>query len=149
MFTNTLFNQRIPGAIMCALLLIPFTSSALASGYSGGGGGGGGGFSGGSGRISPPREVDQVYEFGKALYLGRAPGAQQIDYCVKVDGEPKKLRGRTLRSYKGASQNDFANALYNCNQPDQLALRGVEKEEIAYVLYYLNKRFKLNLQGSS
>ena len=92
--------------------------------------------------------VDEVYEFGKALYLGRAPGAKKVNYCVNVDGTPKKLRGRTLRDYKGARQLDFANALVNCQQPDQLALAGVKKEEIAYVIYYLNKRYKLNLSDA-
>jgi len=93
--------------------------------------------------------VDEVYEYGKALYLGRAPGATKINYCVNVDGAPKKLRGRTLRSYKGSKQLDFANALVNCQQPDELALAAVKKEEIAYVLYYLNKRYRLNLDNGA
>jgi len=132
-------------ALLATFLLTAFTGhQALASG-------GGGGYSGGGGGIGPapaPREVDQVYEYGKSVYLGRSPGSKKISYCVKVDGELKKLRGRNLKSYRGAKQLDFANALYNCKAPDELALAGVDKEEIAYVIYYLNKRYKLDLAGA-
>jgi len=152
LFITKLFGQARPAtlpALTCAMILGPLallatglaTGPAAASGSSGG-------FSGSTrGRAAPPapRAVDEVYEFGKALYLGRAPGAKKVNYCVNVDGAPKKLRGRILRSYKGAKQLDFANALVNCQQPDELALAGVKKEEIAYVIYYLNKRYRLNL----
>jgi len=152
LFSTKLSGQRRPStlsALTCALLLAPLaflsTTPAGASGSSGGG------FSGSTrgGPPPAPRVVDEVYEFGKALYLGRAPGAKKVNYCVNVDGAPKKLRGRTLRDYKGAKQLDFANALVNCQQPDQLALAGVKKEEIAYVIYYLNKRYKLNLDAGA
>lgn len=123
---------------MATLALPVVGTSVFASGLSGGVGGT-------AGSTRAPREVDQVYEFGKSLYLGRAPGSKKVNYCVKVNGEPKKLRSRSLRSYKGVKQLDFANALYNCNDPEQLALLELEKEQVAYVLYYLNKRYKLNL----
>ncbi len=150
MFSTKLLGQRRPSklpALIYALLLAPLallgTHPVAASGSSGG-------FSGGGGAPSAPapRVVDEVYEFGKALYLGRAPGAKKVNYCVNVDGAPKKLRGRTLRDYKGAKQLDFANALVNCQQPDELALAGVKREEIAYVIYYLNKRYRLNLSDA-
>lgn len=131
-------STSIKVLLIAALALPAMGTSVFASGLSGRVGGP-------AGNASAPREVDEVYEFGKALYLGRAPGSKKINYCVKVEGEPKKLRGRSLRSYKGAKQLDFANALYNCNQPEQLALLELEKEQVAYVLYYLNKRYKLNL----
>jgi len=150
LFISKFLGQRRPSrltALTCALLLAPLallsTGPAAASGSSGG-------FSGSSGgrAAPPPKAVDEVYEYGKAIYLGRAPGTKKVNYCVNVDGAAKKLRGRTLRDYKGATQLDFANALVNCQQPDELALAGVRKEEIAYVLYYLNKRYRLNLSDA-
>ena len=150
MFITKLLGQRRPSsltAFTCVLLLAPLallaTSPVTASGSSGG-------FSGSSGgrAAPPPRVVDEVYEIGKAIYLGRAPGAKKVNYCVNVDGEPKKLRGRTARDYKGANKLDFANALVNCQQPDELALASVEKTEIVYVIHYLDKRYRLNLSDS-
>ena len=43
---------------------------------------------------------------------------------------------------------DFANALYNCDMPEELALRNVEQDQVPYVLYYLNKRYKLELAAA-
>lgn len=128
--------------ILLAAMLVTLTApSTQASGISGSGPSGGG-FTG-----SAPREVDQLYEYGKSIYLGRTPGTQKVSYCVKVDGEVKKLRGRHLRNWRGRKQLEFANALYNCKQPERLALIDLEQEQVAYVLYYLNKRYKLELAG--
>ncbi len=140
---NLISKPRAGRAALSAALAIAVTLplTAFASG------GGGGGFSS-SGTNSAPREVDKTYEFGKSLYLGRAPGSQKVKYCVKVDGEAKKLRGRALRPFRGASQLDLANALYNCDKPEQRALLSLKKEEVAYVLYYLNKRYKLDLSSA-
>ena len=139
---------------LLTLLLVvglgPIAASTASASGSSGGGFSGGGFSGSSSRqANAPKQVDEVYEFGKAVYLGRAPGTTKIKYCVNVDGKTKKIRGRTLRPYKGSEQLEFANALVNCEQPEQLALAGVEKEQVAYVLYYLNKRYKLDLDTNS
>lgn len=102
--------------------------------------------------LPPPaggqRQVDEVYEHGKAIYLGRQPGTEKINYCVVVDGKPKKIRGRTLRSYKGASMLELANALYNCAAPQELALNSIDRKQIPFVMYYLNKRYKLDLSNS-
>jgi len=139
-FFTSLGAARLAAVALSAALVLPL--GAFASG------GGGGGFSGSAGSPTPtPRVVDEGYEFGKSIYLGRAPGSQKIKYCVKVDGEAKKLRGRTLRPYKGSKQVDFANALYNCENPEERALLKIKREEVAYVLYYLNKRYKLDLQS--
>ena len=133
--------RRIVGqiALVCCLCAAGWPQASMASG--------GGGLVGGGNQGSPrpAREVDQLYEHGKAIYLGRTPGAQKVDYCLKVDGEPRKLRRKHLRAWRGGDQLEFANALYNCKMPDELALASVRKEEIAFVLYYLNKRFKLDL----
>ena len=133
--TTTSLTLSLTLSCTLVLLLPLFAAKVSASGLSGST----------AGSRDAPREVDQVYEFGKAIYLGRTPDSKKTKYCVNVEGQPKKLRGRTLRSYKGAKQLDFANALVDCQQPDQLALLGIKKEEVAYVLYYLNKRFKLEL----
>lgn len=125
-------------AIAIVITIAP-APTALASG-------GAGGSLSNNGGSPVPRKVDEVYEFGKALYLGRGPSSQKIRYCVLVDGAPKKLRLRNVRRYRSASQLDFANALYDCDNPEQRALLKIKKEEVAYVLYYLNKRYRLELK---
>lgn len=114
-------------------------SNAIASGGSTAGSFGGG---------SPSRKADESYEYGKSVYLGRLPDAQKINYCVLVDGEPKKLKKRTLKPYRGKTLSDLANALYLCEDMSELALRSLEKEQVAFVLYYLNKRYRLKLTDS-
>jgi len=137
MFKHLVHARRSAFALLCASLLTAGTQTAMASGLSGGGASSGGGL--------PPREIDQLYEYGKSLYLGRTPGVRKTRYCLKIDGEAQKLRGRNLKSWRGRPQLEFANALYDCEAPEKLALLNLEKEQVAYVLYYLNKRYKLRL----
>ena len=145
MFPNRSTTLPIPGSAFAgwriafvALLLSLCAESTRASGISG---------SLPQGRPGvPARQVDQAYEYGKALYLGRAPEAHKLKYCLNVDGEAKKIGRRSLRPWRGKPQLEFANALYDCDSPDQRVLLKLEQEQVAYVLYYLNKRFKLDLQ---
>ena len=89
--------------------------------------------------------VDETYEYGKALYLGRLPESKQLRYCLKQDGQAKKLGRRNLKAWRGKPQLEFANALYDCDNPNDRVLLKLERAQVAYVLYYLNKRYKLNL----
>ena len=134
-----LFNRLVSlGTLFGALLL---AGPVIASG-------------GGSGNIVAPtgpmqeRKVDERYEYGKAVYLGREPGTTKIPYCVLVDGEPKKLKRRTLKPYRKGSVVDFANALYHCDDPSKLALLSLAKDQVPHVLYYLNKRYRLKLSDA-
>ena len=129
---------------------LTFSSAALASG--GGGGGGGGGFGGGGGGFGGPAPrpvVDPTYEAGKAIYRGRASNAPKLEYCVKGEAEEMlPLKGKSVKSFKRATYNEFANALYNCEAPEKRIAQELEREDFLYVLYYLNKRHKLRLVGS-
>ncbi len=97
---------------------------------------------------APVRQVDELYEAGKQIYKGRTAGAEKIAYCVKVDGELKKLKRSTIKPFKGGSREDFALALFDCEQPDRLALTSMQRDQVPVVLYYLEKRFRLNLQDA-
>lgn len=122
------------------------TGSALASGGGGGGGGFGGGFGGAS--VPQPRVVDQNYETGKAIFNGRA-GGQKIAYCIKdknADGELVPVKGKSIRSYKRAGYQDLAENLFNCDDPENLVANQLKRDDFLYVMYYLNKRYKLALK---
>lgn len=122
------------------LMMLTLCGSVLASGVGGGLGSGV--------QQSQPRVIDERYEYGKAVFLGREPGTAKIKYCVEHEGEVKKLKRKTLKRFKSGSAGAFANALLVCDQPDSLALRTLKDEQIPFVLYYLNKRYKLDLRNS-
>lgn len=126
--------------LIAGLLASLIACNSLASG----GTGGLGGLSGGTGS-TPQRGVDEIYEYGKAVYLGRSPDAEKLQYCVLVDGEAKKLKRKTLKPYRKKTRVELANALYLCDDTSKLALHSLKQEQVAFVLYYLNKRFKLKL----
>lgn len=122
--------------LLLAGVTILVASGAMASG----------GFSSlGSNGTGGARLVDEVYEYGKSIYKGRADGTEKIKYCVKVDGEVKKLKRSTVKPYRKGLVKDFALALIDCKEPERLALMTMEREHVPVVLYYLNKRYKLKL----
>ena len=113
-----------------------------ASGGGGGGYGGGGGF---SGTPAPAREIDQNYEYGKQLFKGRTGGFEQVDYCIVADGEPEKVRSKALKPFKGGLSSELATALVNCEDTEKNILDYMDANSAIYVLYYLNKRYSLDL----
>jgi len=136
-------NKLINLALVASAALV-FSLQTLASG---GYGGGGGGFSSGT-RAPAPRQVDTVYETGKAIYNGRQRGEPSLAYCVVADGEKVPVKRRTLKEYKKTDYNTLAQNLYNCDSPDTPIKDELTRDSMLYVLYYLNKRHRLDLRGS-
>ena len=143
--------QRFLLLAMASLAMLAQPSFSFASGGGGGGGfsggGGGGGFGGGGFQSRQPK-VDQTYEVGKAIFTGRAQGEPSLEYCIAVDGEKVPLKRKTVKTYKKATYNDFAKGLYRCDEPEKLIAESLTRDSLLYVVYYLNKRHKLNLRGS-
>lgn len=121
-----------------AMIFMGVASTAFASGASGG-------FRGSS--VPTPRPVDPLYEQGKAVYSGKVRSYGRIKYCIASPGQDAggKLQKKTLKAYKRSSANEFALSLYNCDQPDQRIVDVLERSDLNAVVYYLNKRYKLNL----
>ena len=91
--------------------------------------------------------VDEAYELGKSVYLGREQGVPSFSYCITTaEGEKKKLRRKTIKSYKNTTFSKLAINLYNCKALDNHIKTGLPKSEFLHVLYYLDKRYKLNLK---
>ena len=131
---------------MVAFATLLFGTQALASG---GYGGGGGGFSGSRSNSPAPRAVDAVYETGKAIFNGRQRGEPSLSYCVQNGEEKVPVKRKSLKSYKKTNYDTLAKNLYNCDEPDTLIAKQLTRDSMLYVLYYLNKRHKLGLSGSS
>ena len=132
------------------LVLATLSMSAMfstASFASGAYGGAGGGLTGGS-SVAQPREIDPVYEAGKAIYTGRQKGIDKINYCVKVDDQLLPVKRKTLKPYKKTSYSKLANNLFNCDQPEAQIGTQLGREDLTFVLYYLNKRHRLKLAQS-
>lgn len=123
-----------------ALLAIGFSSVAMASG------GGGGSYSGGGGfNRAPVKQIDESYEYGKSIFLGRRAGFEKFSYCVDVDGERLPLKRKSIKKFKKASFNEVAAALYDCDTPTTKIADEIAIQDFQFVLYYLNKRFRLAL----
>ena len=120
-----------------------FSISTFASG--GGGGGYGGGSIGGS--SSRQIQIDNTYETGKAIFNGRRDSSPKLSYCVTSDDEVVKIKSRSLKAYKNTTYDNLAQNLYICDRPDTLVGLELTRDDLLYVLYYLNKRYKLSLKG--
>lgn len=134
--------------LVLSLVFTFFSTSAVFA--SGGYGGGGGGFStGNSGFNRPaPRPVDQTYEVGKSIFLGRQAGEPALEYCIVSKGEKVPVKRSAVKEYKNVSYDEFARNLYQCDQPEKPIAEGLTRDSFLYVIYYLNKRHKLGLKGA-
>ena len=131
-------TRKFALAIFGLILLTAWSLPAFSSGSYGGG-------TSSYNRDRPVRQVDHNYETGKAIFTGRQSSAGKLDYCVAVDGELKQIRRSSLKSYKRTSYDEVANNLFVCNEPEIKIAEKITQDELLYVLYYLNKRFRLYL----
>ena len=95
------------------------------------------------------RIIDEEFEKGKGIFLGRNREIGKIKLCVVSGNEQVKLKRKTLTPYKGASVNGFINSLHNCDKPDEVMLERLGRVHMSYLIYYLNKRYKLELTDYS
>jgi len=89
--------------------------------------------------------VDQAYEHGKAVYQGRV--GTRYKYCIDNGTEKVKLKGSTAKAYKGKSANDFAVALYDCNNLDVQIASQLSNNDLSALVYYFDKRYRLKMSG--
>lgn len=136
------FLQRKYSLILTTTTAVLFLFSGSAAFASGGIGGG----YGRSSTPAPQRVVDESYEFGKAVFKGRA-GAPKQKYCVNGDEKPAKVKRRSLKPFRGTSVRALADALVLCDMSDTSALAALSDDQSIHLIYYLNKRFKLQLAG--
>ena len=96
----------------------------------------------------PQRVVDPIYESGKSVYTGRSKSAPKLSYCLGSGESAVKVKRKSIKSFKKASFSELAKNLYSCDVPDQTIKSQLERKDFLHVLYYLNKRYKLNLARS-
>lgn len=98
-------------------------------------------------RGNSTKAVDQLFERGKAVYQGRAQGVSKINYCIDNGTSKVKLKSKTAKSFRNTKANDFALALYDCNDTNTAVHTQLSRENLSLLIYYFNKRYRLNLAG--
>jgi len=94
----------------------------------------------------PERKVDQTYEVGKSIYTGRRSGSPKLKYCISVENELSPVKRSSLKTYKNDTVQNFTDNLFECDKPDTKIASELSRDEFLYVVYYLNKRYRLNLK---
>ncbi|MBX2869125.1 MAG: hypothetical protein KTR18_10645 [Acidiferrobacterales bacterium] len=94
------------------------------------------------------KKVDQLYEKGKASYYAKDTNGQRLRYCVKTDENVQKVSRKSLKTFAGTSETELTNNLVSCDSPDSKITSIVDSEQVSAMVYYLNKRYRLNLYGS-
>ena len=135
--------RTIKIALFALIVNALFTSLAIASGAYGGGFGGRSGSFESSAR--PAKQIDQNYETGKAIYSGRQNGSPKLEYCLDVEGERLPLRRSSVKNFKRTSYDELNEKLFLCDDPEKRVQEALTRDELLYVLYYLNKRYRLHL----
>lgn len=110
------------------------------------------------------KRFDKIYYAGKNIYLGKGKH-NKYNYCIpKVEkdkvlvkeesyslnairaSEKINLKTKTVAAYRGLTINEFANMLFDCDNPNKLILNKLAKEDAGLVIYYLNSKYRLRLQ---
>lgn len=113
----------------------------------GSGGYSGGGFSSGSQNL-PQRQTDPLYEHGKAVFKGRTTNTKGVDFCLTSSQSEEgftKIKRKSIRPFKGTSYQLMAEGLVDCNKPESSLIQTLTRDEMLTLIYYLDKRYKLNL----
>lgn len=99
---------------------------------------------------SEGNKIDFAYEHGKALYSGRMPSVGKIKFCVPKPGSDKfvKVKRKTLQPYVGGDIENLGYSLVNCEQSNERIVDRVGEQNTRFILYYLDKRYQLNLKRS-
>lgn len=96
----------------------------------------------------PRKVVDQSYETGKAIYTGRKSNLPKVFYCLKEGEQTVAIKRKTIKSYKKSSYSSLAASLVNCDNSTVPIKDQLGSQNFLYVLYYLDKRYKLKLDRS-
>jgi len=135
---------------MIKLISVFFTAilaSSIAFASGSGDYGSSGGYGNTSGSTYQPKKVDENYEYGKSLFKNTVQGSEKIKYCLVSEGEPVKIKSKAIKTFKGKTSTALANAIVNCKDTNKTLSSYLKDNESAYVLYYLNKRYKLKLDS--
>lgn len=97
---------------------------------------------------SHQNRTDPIYEQGKAVYKGRIKEYGKVKYCL-VPQEPEtaavKIKRKSMKRYKKQSVTALVKDLRFCGQDSAKVTQVLSREHLSYLVYYLNKRYRLKL----
>lgn len=95
------------------------------------------------------KEVDPAYERGKSIFTGRSKQYKKYKFCM-VNGstqETSKLSRKTLKTFKGSNYQALSESIVKCDEPNKPITSVVSQDDLSLLLYYVNKRYKLNIKN--
>ena len=128
--------------IRTTLLSIAFLSIISSTAFASGGGA-----SYGGSYNSKPKAIDTKYEYGKTVYQGRAKKVGKVSFCVANGNSVTPVKASSLRPFKKGSVRNLTSSLYDCDNTSQKISDKISSKDLSYVVYYLNKRFRLRLNN--
>ena len=96
--------------------------------------------------------TDPTYDLGKSIYQGHSKTARGLTICLATapDSEGKRtaaLSSRTLHRFRGRTRTDLGSRLVDCASPASKVEGILAASEFRSLVYYLDKRFKLELKS--
>lgn len=92
--------------------------------------------------------TDPVYEEGKAVFKGRIKEYGKVKYCLasaESETGAVKIKRKSMKRYKKQSVQVLLKDLRFCEQDSGNLLQVLSREHLQYLIYYLNKRYRLKL----
>jgi hypothetical protein len=103
---------------------------------------------------------DPVYKKGSDIYFGRK-GYKKYKYCLAVVKKNNKFVAKTklpvsarvplsrksIRAFRRSGLLMFVNAVFDCDAPTKLIFKQLKTEDVRFLLYYLDKKYKLKLKN--
>lgn len=93
--------------------------------------------------------VDQLYEKGKGYFHSSDVDGARLKYCVRDGEQTARVSRKSLKPYQKTSPTMLSDHLVNCDQPENLIADLLDQEKMTAVLYYLDKRYRLQLYENS
>lgn len=102
---------------------------------------------GGSSYDRPAKTIDPVYERGKAIFTGRSQEYRKYAFCIRDNSssEPQKIKRKNIKAYKNSTYDAVAGELVKCDEPNKAITDVVSRDDVSFLVYYIDKRYKLEL----
>lgn len=97
-------------------------------------------------------QTDPAYDLGKSIFHGRSKTARGLTICLVTDSNSEgkqtaTLSSRTLYPFRGQTLSDLSSRLVDCASPSSKVAGILDASEFRSLVYYLDKRFKLELKS--
>lgn len=97
--------------------------------------------------------LDKTFTLGKSIYMGRGRKVRGLRVCLsvkEVDGDGLtaiRLSRRVLKPFKGGSIIALTSRLVDCRAPKSQVALILGRTEFRALVYFMNKRFRLDLKS--